>query len=132
MTLRRRQFLQLVAGAFAAPAAARRAVADAYPSLPVRLICGFAPDRGNDIIARLTGHWLTELGQTFVVENRPGAGTNIAAELVITSPPDGYTLFVTDLSNAINATLYAKLNFDFPNIPSEHRSHSTVPQKDST
>jgi tripartite-type tricarboxylate transporter receptor subunit TctC len=110
----RRQFLQLAAGAVAAPSAARRAFADSYPSRPVRLISGFAPAGGNDIIARLIGQWLTErLGQTFVIENRPGAGTNIATELVIKSPPDGYTLFVTNLSNAINATLYEKLNFDF-------------------
>jgi len=96
------------------PAAPRLAFADAYPSRPVRLLVGFTPAGGNDIIARLMGQWLTErLGQTFVIENRPGAGTNIAAELVINSPPDGYTLFVTNLSNAINATLYEKLNFDF-------------------
>ena len=80
----------------------------------MRLLSGFAPAGGNDIIARLMGQWLTErLRQTFVIENRPGAGTNIAAEVVINSPPDGYTLFVTNLSNAINATLYEKLNFDF-------------------
>src|SRR5262249_33808886 len=110
MNLLRRQFLQLAAGALAAPVAARRTFADAYPSRPVRLTSGFAPAGGNDIIARLIGQWLTErLGQTFVIENRPGAGTNIAAELVIKSPPDGYTLFVTNLSNAINATLYEKL-----------------------
>src|SRR6266566_5177337 len=114
MNLLRRQLLQLAAGAVAAPAVARRAFADAYPSRPVRLIVGFTPAGGNDIIARLIGQWLTErLGQTFVIENRPGAGTNIAAELVINSPPDGYTLFITNLSNAINATLYEKLNFDF-------------------
>ena len=114
MNLLRRQFLQLAAGAVAAPAVARRAFADAYPSRPVRLIVGFTPAGGNDIVARLMGQWLTErLGQTFVIENRPGAGTNIAAELVIKSPPDGYTLFITNLSNAINATLYEKLNFDF-------------------
>jgi tripartite-type tricarboxylate transporter receptor subunit TctC len=114
MNLLRRQFLQLAAGAVAAPAVARRAFADIYPSRPVRLISGFAPAGGNDIIARLIGQWLTErLGQTFVIENRPGAGTNIAAELVINSPPDGYTLFITNLSNAMNATLYEKLNFDF-------------------
>jgi tripartite-type tricarboxylate transporter receptor subunit TctC len=96
------------------PTVARRAFADAYPSRPVRLIVGFTPAGGNDIIARLIGQWLTErLGQTFVIENRPGAGTNIAAELVINSPPDGYTLFVSNLSNAINATLYEKLSFDF-------------------
>src|SRR5712672_1666903 len=114
MNLLRRQFLHLAAGAIAAPAAARRAVAAAYPSRPVRLIVGFTPAGGNDIIARLMGQWLTErLGQTFVIENRPGAGTNIAAEAVINSPPDGYTLFISNLSNAINATLYEKLNFDF-------------------
>jgi tripartite-type tricarboxylate transporter receptor subunit TctC len=104
------------------------------------LICGFAPAGGNDIIARLMGQWLTErLGQTFVIENRPGAGTNIAAELVINSPPDGYTLFVSNLSNAINATLYAKLNFDFmrdmlpiagiAQAPSAVAINSSVPAK---
>jgi tripartite-type tricarboxylate transporter receptor subunit TctC len=114
MNLLRRQFLQLAAGAVAAPAVARHAFAETYPSRPVRLISGFAPAGGNDIIARLIGQWLAEqLGQPFVIENRPGAGTNIATELVIKSPPDGYTLFVTNLSNAINATLYEKLNFDF-------------------
>jgi hypothetical protein len=114
MNLPRRQFFHLAAGAFAAPSIARHAVADVYPSRPVRLLVGFTPAGGNDIIARLMGQWLTErLGQTFLIENRPGAGTNIAAEAVINSPPDGYTLFVTNLSNAINATLYEKLNFDF-------------------
>ena len=114
MDLPRRRFFQLAAGAFAAAATARHAVADAYPSRPVRLLVGFTPAGGNDIIARLMGQWLTErLGQMFVIENRPGAGTNIAAEAVINSPPDGYTLFITNLSNAINATLYEKLNFDF-------------------
>ena len=114
MNLLRRQLLQLAAGAVAAPAVARRAFADAYLSRPVRLIVGFTPAGGNDIVARLMGQWLTErLGQTFVIENRPGAGTNIAAEVVINSLPDGYTLFVTNLSNAINATLYEKLNFNF-------------------
>jgi tripartite-type tricarboxylate transporter receptor subunit TctC len=114
MNLPRRQFFHLAAGAFVAPAIARHAVADAYPSRPVRLLVGFTPAGGNDIIARLIGQRLTErLRQTFVIENRPGAGTNIAAEVVINSPPDGYTLFVTNLSNAINATLYEKLNFNF-------------------
>ena len=114
LNLPRRQFFHWAAGAVAAPAIARHAMADAYPSRPVRLIVGFTPAGGNDIIARLMGQWLTErLGQTFVIENRPGAGTNIAAEVVINSPADGYTLFITNLSNAINATLYEKLNFDF-------------------
>jgi tripartite-type tricarboxylate transporter receptor subunit TctC len=114
MHLPRRQFFHLAAGAFVAPAVAGQALADAYPSRPVRLISGFAAAGGNDIIARLMGQWLTErLGQTFVIENRPGAGTNIATEMVINSPPDGYTLFVANLSNAINVTLYEKLNFNF-------------------
>ncbi len=114
MNSSRRQFFRLSAGAIAAPTIVLCARADAYPSRPVRLLSGFAPAGGNDIIARLMGQWLTErLGQTFVVENRPGAGTNIAAEIVINSPPDGYTLFVTNPSNAINATLYEKLNFNF-------------------
>jgi tripartite-type tricarboxylate transporter receptor subunit TctC len=145
MNLPRRHFLRLAAAVVAAPAVARQALvrnafADAYPTRPVRLICGFAPAGGNDIIARLIGQWLTErLGQTFVIENRPGAGTNIAAELVINSPPDGYTLFVTNLSNAINATLYAKLNFDFmrdmlpvagiAQAPSAFAISSSVPAK---
>jgi tripartite-type tricarboxylate transporter receptor subunit TctC len=139
----RRQFLRLAAGAVAAPAFARHAVADAYPSRPVRLICGFAPAGGNDIIARLMGQWLTErLGQTFVIENRPGAGTNIAAEVVINSPPDGYTLFVTNLSNAVNGTLYAKLNFDFmrdmlpvagiAQAPSAFATNASVPARTVT
>src|SRR3979409_1685635 len=114
MNLPRRQFFPRAAGALAAPAFARHALADAYPSRPVRLLSGFAPAGGNDIIARLMGQWLTErLGQTFLIENPPGAGTHIAAAAGIHSPPDGYTLFVSNLSNAINATLYEKLNFDF-------------------
>jgi tripartite-type tricarboxylate transporter receptor subunit TctC len=143
MNLLRRQFLELTAGAVAAPSVIRRAFADAYPSRPVRLISGFAPAGGNDIIARLIGQWLTErLGQTFVIENRPGAGTNIATELVIKSPPDGYTLFVSNLSNAINATLYERLNFDFmrdmlpvagiSQAPSVFAINSSVPAKTVT
>src|SRR4051794_8727107 len=104
MNFLRRQFLQLAA-AVAVPTVACRAFADTYPNRPVRLLSGFAPAGGNDIIARLIGQWLTErLGQTFIIENRPGAGTNIATEMVIKSPPDGYTLFITNPSNAINAT----------------------------
>src|SRR5499425_1166915 len=114
MKLPRRQFLHLAAGAAALPTVSRVTWAQAYPSRPVRWIVGFAPGGGNDITARLMGQWLTErLGQPFIIENRPGAGTNIAAEVVVNAPPDGYTLFVTNLSNAINATLYEKLNFDF-------------------
>src|ERR1700746_3846417 len=102
MNVPRRRFFHLAMAAFAAPAAVRHALAAAYPSRPVRLLSGFAPAGGHDIIERLHGQWLTErLGQTFVIENRPGAGTNIAAELVINSTPDGYTLFVTNPSSAI-------------------------------
>jgi tripartite-type tricarboxylate transporter receptor subunit TctC len=140
MNLPRRRFLHLAAGALAAPAVAGRALADAYPSRPVRFISGFAAAGGNDIISRLMGQWLTErLGQTFVIENRPGAGTNIAAELVIHSPPDGYALFGTNLSSAINATLYEKLPFDFmrdmlpvagiAQAPSAFAVNSSVPVK---
>jgi tripartite-type tricarboxylate transporter receptor subunit TctC len=140
VNLPRRQFFHLAAGVLAAPAIARHAFADGYPSRPVRLISGFAAAGGNDIISRLMGHWLTErLGQTFVIENRPGAGTNIAAEVVINSTPDGYTLFGTNLSNAINATLYEKLNFNFvrdmlpvagiAQAPSAFAVNSSVPVK---
>jgi tripartite-type tricarboxylate transporter receptor subunit TctC len=110
----RRRFLQLTAGVVALPALSRLARAQAYPSRPVRWLVGFTPAGGNDITARLIGQWLTErLGQPFVIENRPGAGTNIAAELVIHAPPDGYALFLTNFSNAVNASLYEKLNFNF-------------------
>jgi tripartite-type tricarboxylate transporter receptor subunit TctC len=140
MNLPRRQVLRLAAGAVATPAMARHAFADAYPSRPVRFLSGFAAAGGNDIISRLMGQWLTErLGQAFVIENRPGAGTNIAAEVVINSPPDGYTLFGTNLSNAINAALYEKLNFNFvrdmlpvagiAQAPSAFAVNSSVPVK---
>jgi tripartite-type tricarboxylate transporter receptor subunit TctC len=114
MKLPRRQFLHLAAGVAALPAISRIAMAQAYPTRPVRWIVGFAPGGGVDIIARLMGQWLSErLGQPFVIENRPGAGTNIATEAVVNAPPDGYTLLVANLANAINATLYEKLNFNF-------------------
>src|SRR3954468_10317760 len=101
----RRQFLHLAAGAAALPAVSHFAWAQAYPSRPVRWIVGFAPGGGNDIVARLMGQWLTErLGQSFVIENRPGGGTNIATEAVINAPPDGHTLLLTGLPNASNAT----------------------------
>jgi tripartite-type tricarboxylate transporter receptor subunit TctC len=114
MNLPRRQFFQLVAGAFAAPAIARHAVADAYPSRPVRIIVPFAPAGDTDLMARIMGQWLSErLGQQFVIENRPGAGTNIGTEAVVRAPADGYTLLLASPPAAINATLYEKLNFNF-------------------
>ena len=110
----RRNFLRLAAGAVTLPAASRAAWAQSYPSRPVRWIVGFAPGGGNDIVARLMGPWLSErLGQPVVIENRPGAATNIATETVVRAPPDGYTLFFASTSSAINATLYEKLNFNF-------------------
>jgi tripartite-type tricarboxylate transporter receptor subunit TctC len=115
MRLPRRHVLRLAASGAALQCLPRIAIAqETYPSRPVRWLVGFTPAGGNDIIARLIGQWLTErLGQPFVIENRPGAGTNIAAEAVINAPADGYTLFLTNLSNAVNAALYEKLNFNF-------------------
>src|SRR5262249_36576692 len=84
------------------------------PSRPVRIIVGFAPAGGTDIMARLIGQWLSErLGQSFVIENRPGAGTNIATEVVVNAPPDGYTLLLAGVSHPFNASLFGKLNFNF-------------------
>jgi tripartite-type tricarboxylate transporter receptor subunit TctC len=112
--LPRRTFLHLAAGAAALPAAARIARAQTYPSRPVRLIVGFAPGGGNDIVARIMGQWLSErTGQQFFIENRPGAGTNIATEVVINALPDGYTLLLAGLPNAYNVALYDKLKFNF-------------------
>jgi tripartite-type tricarboxylate transporter receptor subunit TctC len=109
----RRQFLHLAAGAAALPAVSRIARAQTYPSRPVRIIVGFAPAGGSDIMARLIGQWLSErLGQPFVIENRSGGGGNIAAEAVVRAPADGYTLLMVGAPNAINATLYDKLNFN--------------------
>jgi tripartite-type tricarboxylate transporter receptor subunit TctC len=126
MKLPRRNFLQLAAGAAALPAVSRFAWAQAYPSRPVRLIVGFAPGGATDIMARLIGQWLSErLGQQFIVENRPGAASNVATEAVVNAPPDGYTLLVATSVNAINATLYEKLNFnlirDVAPVASIHR-----------
>src|SRR5713101_6814386 len=113
MKLPRRRFLHLVSAA-ALPAVSRIARAQTYPTRPVRIIVGFAAATGADILARLIGQWLSErLGQQFVIENRPGAGTNIATEAVVRSAPDGYTLLAISPANAINATLYEKLNFIF-------------------
>lgn len=114
MKLPRREFLRLAVGAAALPAAPRIARAQAYPSRPVRIIVGFPPGGPTDIAARPIGQWLSErLGQQFVIENRPGAGSNIGTEAVVRAPPDGYTLLLAYSSNAINATLYDKLNFNF-------------------
>src|ERR1700704_3897992 len=114
MKLPRRQFLHLAAGAAALPAVSRIAGAQAYPSRPVRIVVGFPPGGGTDIAARLIGQWLSErLGQQFIIENRPGAGTNVATEAVVRAPADGYTLLIVLAANAINATLYDKLSFNF-------------------
>lgn len=114
MTLARRPFLHLAAGAAVFPAALRLAAAQSYPARPVRIIVGFAAGGSTDIGARLIGQWLQErLGQSFIIENRPGAGTNIATESVVRAPPDGYTLLMVGPSSAVNATLYDKLGFVF-------------------
>src|ERR1700681_3268611 len=114
MELPRRRFLRLAAGAVAMPAVARVASAQAYPSRPVRIVVGFAAGGSSDIGARLIGQWLQErLGQPFVIENRPGAATNIATETVVRAPADGYTLLMATDTNATNATVYDKLNFNF-------------------
>ena len=114
MKLPRRQFLHLAAGAAALPAASVIARAQTYPARPVRIIVGYAAGGGTDISARVVGQWLSErLGQQFIIENRPGAATNIATEAVARSLPDGYTLLLVTAANAINATYYEKLNFDF-------------------
>jgi tripartite-type tricarboxylate transporter receptor subunit TctC len=114
MKLPRRAFLHLAAGAAAFPALSRVASAAAYPERPVHIIVGFAPGGPNDICARLIGQWLSEqLGQQFIVENRPGAGSNLATEGVVRAPADGYTLLLIAPPAAINATLYAKLDFNF-------------------
>jgi len=110
----RRQFLHLAAGAAALPATSRFARAQAYPSRPVHWIVGYTPGGGNDIFARLMGQWLQErLGQPFVIENRPGAGSNIATEAVVNARADGYTILLANFANASNASLYANLKFNF-------------------
>jgi tripartite-type tricarboxylate transporter receptor subunit TctC len=114
MKLPRRRFLHVAAGAAALPVLPHVAVALDYPTRPVRIIVGFAPGGGTDIMARLIGQPLAErLGQQFVIENRPGAGTNVATEVVVNAPPDGYTLLLACLPNASNATLYENLKFNF-------------------
>jgi tripartite-type tricarboxylate transporter receptor subunit TctC len=114
MKLRRRQFLHLAAGAAALPFAPYAALAEAYPSRPVQMVVGFPPGSAPDIIARLSAQWLGErLGQNFVVENRPGAGSNIGTEAVVRAQPDGYTILADVLSSVLNASLYQNLSYNF-------------------
>src|SRR5215510_7659790 len=114
MKLPRRTFLYLAAGAAALPAASRVAWAQTYPTRPVRIVVGFTAGSASDIIARLVGQWLSErLGQPFVIDNRPGGGGNIGTEAAVRSAPDGYTLLLVAPQNAINASFYDKLNFNF-------------------
>ncbi len=114
MKISRRRFLHRATGAFAASAWCRTATAQAYPSRPVHVVLGFPAGGSSDVIGRLIAQWLSErLGQPFVFENRPGAGSNIGTEMVARASPDGYTLLWTTSANAINATLYSRLSFDF-------------------
>ena len=114
MKLPRRRFEHLAINAGLLPIAANHAYAQAWPSRPVRWVVGYAPGGGNDIVARLMGQWFSDrLGQPFVIENKPGAATNIAAEFVVNAAPDGYTLLLVGQPNAINATLYETLPFNF-------------------
>jgi tripartite-type tricarboxylate transporter receptor subunit TctC len=139
ITLHRRKFLQL-AGIAAAPMIAGVAKADAYPTHPVRIVAGYAPGGGVDITARLIGQWLSDrLGQPFIIENKPGAASNIATEHVIRALPDGYTLQLIDSTGAINATLYDNLTFNFMrdmapiagilSVPNILMVHSSVPAR---
>jgi tripartite-type tricarboxylate transporter receptor subunit TctC len=114
MKLSRRKFLHLAAGAAALPALSRIARAQAYPSRPVRIVVGFAAGVATDIAARLMGQWLSErLGQPFVIENLPGANSNVATDRVVRARPDGYTLLEISSANAQNASVYDNLNFNF-------------------
>src|SRR5262245_16640271 len=114
MTIPRRQCLQRAAGAPALPALPRTSWAHAYPSRPVRWVVPFPPGGPAEILARLFGQFMSErLGQPFVIENRPGAGGNIGTEAVVHSPPDGYTMLLVTTANAINASLYERLNYNF-------------------
>ena len=131
MKLPRRRFLHLIAGTAALPAVSRLAMAQTYPTRPVRIMVGFVAGGTADIMARLMGQWLSErLGQQFVVENRTGASSNIATEAAVRSPPDGYTLLLVNSVNAINATLYDKLNFnlirDIAPVASIHREPNVM------
>jgi tripartite-type tricarboxylate transporter receptor subunit TctC len=136
----RRKFLHLAAGAAALPAVSRLAMAQGYPSRPVRIVVGFPPAGGADIFARLVGQWLSErLGQQFLIENRPGAASNIATEAVVRAPADGYTLLLVTIPNVINATLYDRLNYNFirdiapvasiDRVPNVMEVHPSVPTR---
>jgi tripartite-type tricarboxylate transporter receptor subunit TctC len=140
MELPRRTFLHLAAGAAALPSVSRRARAQDYPSRPVRIVASAPPGGNFDLLARLFGQWLSErLGQPFIIDNRPGGGTNIGTEVVVRAPADGYTLLVVGPPAAINATLYDKLNFNFirdiapiaaiVRVPQVLVVHSSVPAK---
>ena len=140
MKLPRRNFLHLAATAAALPTVSRFACAQAYPSWPVHLIVPFAPAGGADTIARLMGQWLSErLGQPFIIENRPGAASNIATEAVVRAPADGYTLLLVTNPNVINATLYDKLQYNFirdiepvasiDRVPNVMEIHPSVPAR---
>jgi tripartite-type tricarboxylate transporter receptor subunit TctC len=114
MTICRRRFLHLTTTAVAMPAVSRIAMADSYPSRPVHLIVFYAAGGGNDILARLMGQWLSQrLGQSFVIENRPGGGGNVGTEYVVRAAADGYTLLLTSTANTVNASLFEKLDFNF-------------------
>jgi tripartite-type tricarboxylate transporter receptor subunit TctC len=114
MKLPRRRFLHLAAGAAALPAVSRMGWAQTYPARPVRMIVAYPPGSGADILARLMGQWLQDrLGQPFVIENRPGGSTNIAAQAVVNASADGYTILMVHTAGAVNATLYDKLNYNF-------------------
>ena len=114
MNLPRRQFLYAAAGTAALPTISRTGWTHAYPNRPVHLLTGFAAAGGSDVVARLIGQWLSErLGQSFVIENRPGAGGNIGTESVVRAAPDGYTLLLVTFANVVNASLYKKLHFNF-------------------
>jgi len=140
MKLPRRKFLHLAAGAAALPSVSRIAWAQAYPTRPVRVVIGFPAGAGGDIVVRIIGQWLSErLGQPFIIDNRPGASGNIATEAVVRAPADGYTLLLATPPNAINATLYEKLNFNFINdiapiagltiLPNVMVVHPSIPAK---
>src|SRR5438046_8138740 len=114
MRLLRRQFLQLAAGAVLFPARSRVAFAQSYPARPVHIVVGFGAGTGLDLYARIVGQWLSErLGQPFVIDNRPGAGTNLATEAVVNAAPDGYTLLMASTAAFTNAALYDNLRFNF-------------------